>query len=129
LTQKQESAPSPAPAACSVQRAAHTHISQCSLLTAHCAAQCGSAAMVARRCWTRCCRLVVAPPGRPNHGPRAPHRLPSVKAFRDGCRANDVWPINLACRDAGRRSAAGLPRANHARRSRYPPSTTPSDGL
>lgn len=64
-----------------------------------------------------------------NHGPCAPHSVRSVKAFRDGCWANDVWPINLACRDAGRRLGGVLSCAILARCSRYPPSSTPSDEL
>jgi hypothetical protein len=32
-----------------------------------------------------------------------------VKSFRGGCRANAVWPINIACREAGRRLGGRLP--------------------
>ena len=32
-----------------------------------------------------------------------------AKSFRGGCRANAVWPISIACRDAGRRSGRRLP--------------------
>lgn len=65
----------------------------------------------------------------PNHGPRAPHSLRSVKAFRDGCRASLLGLINLACRDAGRRLGDVLLCAILAACSRYHPSCTPSDGL